>query len=33
MLEKFIHRPVLAIVLAILTILVGLLAMRASPVS
>lgn len=33
MLEKFIHRPILAIVLAILTVVLGLIAMRARPVS
>ena len=30
---KFIHRPVLAIVLAVLTVFVGILAMRSSPIS
>ncbi|MBL9039273.1 MAG: efflux RND transporter permease subunit [Archangium sp.] len=33
MIEKFIHRPVLAIVLSVLTVFVGVLAMRARPVS
>lgn len=33
MTERFIHRPVLAIVLAILTVFMGLLSMRARPVS
>lgn len=31
--EKFIRRPVLAIVLAVLTVFVGVLAMRARPIS
>ncbi|HEY1097889.1 MAG TPA: efflux RND transporter permease subunit, partial [Myxococcota bacterium] len=33
MFEKFIRRPVLAIVLAVLTVFVGVLAMRARPIS
>ena len=33
MFEKFIHRPVLAIVLAVLTVFVGVLAMRGRPIS
>lgn len=33
MIERFIHRPVLAIVLAILTVFLGVLAMRSRPVS
>jgi HAE1 family hydrophobic/amphiphilic exporter-1 len=33
MIERFIHRPVTAIVLAILTVFLGVLAMRARPVS
>ncbi|MFO0597190.1 MAG: efflux RND transporter permease subunit [Myxococcaceae bacterium] len=33
MFQRFIHRPVLAIVLAIVTVLVGLLAMKQRPVS
>ncbi|MEW6431522.1 MAG: efflux RND transporter permease subunit [Myxococcota bacterium] len=33
MIERFIHRPVLAIVLAILTVFLGALAMRSRPVS
>ena len=33
MMQKFIHRPVLAIVLSILVVFLGLLAMRSRPVS
>ena len=33
MFEKFIHRPVLAIVLAVLTVFVGVLAMQGLPIS
>lgn len=33
MIERFIHRPVLAIVLAILTVFLGVLAMQSRPVS
>ncbi len=33
MIEKFMHRPVLAIVLAILTVFLGVMAMRSRPVS